>query len=113
MLQAINNSHWYGYIEHFKTALPWKRCNKEARKLYYNDCRLDRFIYKSASRILVHAFVSNKSADLEKLFQKEEKDKSKANYLCFVAKEFAKHVEWLTTCNKDWLRCNAIFLTLA
>ncbi len=34
MLQAINNSHWDGYIKHFKMALQWKRCNKETSKAY-------------------------------------------------------------------------------
>ncbi len=112
MKQAVNNQNWDGFLEHFMTALKWKRCGKDCRNTFYNNSSLTHIVYEMVCTILAHTFISEKHEQLKTSFEKET-DQSRGNFICHASTAWAKWVGELEKCDDDWLKCLASFTHIA
>ena len=103
---------WDGFLEHFKYALKWQRCNEDVRSTYYNNCKLTHIVHEVLSSYLFHSFISLESADLRDGFT-QQKDGSLSNFVYYTTNQFTDWLGDLENGDDDWLKYCAMFLRMS
>ena len=84
MLQFVSNLFWDGFLEYFKFALKWQRCDKDVRDTYFPNVKLTHLVYEVCLFFLLHSFVSANHIKIIKNIEKET-DTSSGNFICHTA----------------------------
>jgi hypothetical protein len=114
-LISINKIFYDGFLEVFQKLLGWKNIGKDARKCYYQNCRLVMLVNHMLTDVMFCEYYSANYPHLNASFDQSttEPQQYNANIYAFLAKSFTSYLKSNLSSTDQWLCLCSNFLLMS